>query len=82
VESRSGTELRQFAETRDKDYEALLGLLWAESKRSHAKSIQLWFCIQYVNHKTHHRSPSIMMGFFYGFMVGFSIFKGLVYNRI
>ncbi|WP_255307412.1 hypothetical protein [Allomuricauda sp. CP2A] len=27
VESRSGTELRQFAETRDKDYEALLGLL-------------------------------------------------------
>tara|TARA_Y100001933_G_scaffold76013_1_gene77326 strand:+ start:15297 stop:15410 length:114 start_codon:yes stop_codon:yes gene_type:complete len=23
-----------------------------------------------------------MMGFFYGFMVGFSIFKGLVFNSI
>ena len=45
VEFRSGTELRQFAEIHDKDYEALLGLPWAESKGSDAKSIPLWFCI-------------------------------------
>ncbi|MER3374594.1 MAG: hypothetical protein RIM83_08145 [Allomuricauda sp.] len=41
VESRSGNELRQFAQTQDLDHDGLFGLPFALSNVSNAKSIHL-----------------------------------------